>query len=165
MSGLWDSLFLSLRVALCATVLAALVAIPLAFLMTRWRFWGKSLVEAVFTLPLVLPPTVVGYYLIVVWGRRGFLGEWLDKWFDYSLMFNWHGAVLAACTVSMPLAFICRRSAFAAADRELGRCGAALWGQCAANILARKFAVGEQGDCRGLAPDIFAGSWGNLGQR
>ena len=68
------ALLLSIRVAVLATVLNALVGVPLAYVLARWRFRGRGLVDLLTTLPLVLPPTVTGYYLIVLLGRRGWLG-------------------------------------------------------------------------------------------
>ena len=69
-----SALRLSLQVAVAATALNALIGIPIAYALARRRFWGKSLVDLLVTLPLILPPTVVGYYLIVLLGRRGLLG-------------------------------------------------------------------------------------------
>jgi len=107
------------RVAGVATLLAALLAIPLAYYLVRARFWGRSLVEGFLLLPLVLPPTVIGYYLLVVLGRRGWLGQYLDRWFDYSITFHWHGAVVAATVVAFPLLYLSARAGFAQVDREL----------------------------------------------
>jgi molybdate transport system permease protein len=72
-------LWLTLKVAALATLAALLAGVALAFLMARRRFWGREWLDAVCTLPLVLPPTVLGYYLIVVWGRNGWLGHWLQE--------------------------------------------------------------------------------------
>src|SRR5438270_6106862 len=80
MNDLWNSLRLSLEIALVATALTALVGVPLALLMSRpGRFAGKALIDALITLPLVLPPTVVGYVLLVVLGANGWLGRWLHR--------------------------------------------------------------------------------------
>ena len=86
MSDLWQPLLLSLRIAVAATAVTALLAIPLAFWFSRHNFRGKSVLEALLTLPLVLPPTVVGYVLIMAFGARGWLGEWLNRWFGYSIL-------------------------------------------------------------------------------
>ena len=111
-------LLLTLRVAGLATLGAALAGVPLAYLISRRKFWGREWLDAVFTLPLVLPPTVLGYYLIVVWGRNGWLGHWLHEAWGVSLMFTWQGAVLAAALVSFPLVFKAARAAFEDVDRN-----------------------------------------------
>ena len=119
MSDVWAPFWLSLQVAVWATLLTAAVAIPLAYAMARRTFPGKSLVEAVITVPLVLPPTVVGYLIIVTLGARGWIGHWLNDWFDYSILFRVEGAVLASAVVALPLLYMPARAAFASVDREL----------------------------------------------
>lgn len=119
MPDLVSALLLSLQVSLLATVLTVATGVPLAFLLGRHKFVGKSVLEAVLTLPLVLPPTVVGYFLIVLFGRRGWIGQWLNDWFDLQLVFDWRGAVVAAVVVSFPLLLIPAKAAFASIDREL----------------------------------------------
>jgi len=119
MADLLPSLLLSLRIALCATVLVAAVAIPLGFLMARRWFVGRSLLEALFTLPLVLPPTVLGYYLLTAFGRRGIVGVWLDQWLGFTFQFHWTGAVLAAATVAFPLLYLPARAAFGGVSPEM----------------------------------------------
>jgi len=119
MSDLWPPLWLSLRIATAATVLVALVAIPLAFVMARRAFTGKSILEALLTVPLVLPPTVVGYFIIVTLGARGWIGQWIHRLFDYSVMFRIEGAILAAAVVALPLLYMPAKAAFASVDREL----------------------------------------------
>ena len=111
--------FLSLTIAILATILATLVAIPLAFYMSRGSFWGRSVVEAVIMLPLVLPPTVVGYLLLVTMGTRGIIGAWLYRWFHYSMFMRVEAAVLAAAIVAIPLCYIPARAAFSGVDRDL----------------------------------------------
>jgi molybdate transport system permease protein len=119
MSEVWAPLWLSLQIATWATLLTVAVAIPLAYAMARRVFPGKSLVEAVITLPLVLPPTVVGYLIIITLGARGWLGHWFSDWFDYSILFRVEGAVLASAVVALPLLYMPARAAFASVDREL----------------------------------------------
>src|SRR3954470_22521297 len=100
MNHVWTPLLLSLRIAAAATALTAVVAIPLAFALARRRFFGRSAVEAIIIVPLVLPPTVVGYLLIMALGSEGWLGgAWLSRHFGYSILFRVEGAVLAAATV------------------------------------------------------------------
>src|SRR5436190_18844620 len=119
MSDLWPPLLLSLRIALLATLLASIVAIPLAYLLARKRFFGRSLIELLVTLPLVLPPTVVGYFLVVIFGSRGWLGRILTDLCGATVMFHWSGAVIAAAVVSLPLLVLPTKAAFASVDREL----------------------------------------------
>ncbi len=105
-------LLLTLKVAGTATLLALFAGMGLAFLLTRYRFPGKDWLDALFMLPLVLPPTVLGYYLIVLIGRKGVAGRWLYDLFGISLIFSWQGAVLAAAVVSVPLMFKSAKAAF-----------------------------------------------------
>jgi ABC-type nitrate/sulfonate/bicarbonate transport system permease component len=109
----------SLRVAAVATALVAVIAIPLAFAMARWRVPGRSVVEALLTLPLVLPPTVVGYFILIAAGRQSALGQWMLAHFDYSIIFNWHGAVVASAAVALPMLYMPAKAAFAGVDHEL----------------------------------------------
>ena len=111
-------LWLTLKVAALATALSLAFAVGFAWLVARRRFPGRDLLDAVLTLPLVLPPTVLGYYLIVVWGKNGWLGSWLHRQFGISLMFTWQGAVLAASVVSFPLLFKSARAAFEGVPTE-----------------------------------------------
>ena len=119
MHGLSSSMLLSLRVALVSTVVVAMVGVPLSFLMARRQFRGKSIVDALLIVPLVLPPTVVGYLILAVMGRHGVIGSILSQLFGYSVLFSWHGAVLASAVVSLPLLYLPARSAFAGIDREM----------------------------------------------
>ena len=109
-------LWLTLKVALLATLLAGVAGIGLGWWMARRRFAGHTLVDALLMLPMVLPPTVLGYYLIVLIGRNGVLGQYLDRWFGINLMFTWQGAVIAASIVSLPLIYKAARAAFEDVD-------------------------------------------------
>lgn len=102
---------LTLRVAGLATALSLVLGVLAAFALTRFRFPGRDILDAVLTLPLVMPPTVLGYYILVVIGRRGLIGAWIHDTFGISLMFNWKGAVIAAVVVSFPLMFKSARAA------------------------------------------------------
>jgi molybdate transport system permease protein len=119
MSRLWPPMMLSLRVALVATLLVALIGIPLSYFMGRRSFRGKSIIDALLIVPLVLPPTVVGYLILVVMGAHGVVGSILKKLFDYSILFNWHGAVVASTVVALPLLYLPARAAFASIDSEM----------------------------------------------
>ena len=120
MSSLLRSTVFSIEVAAASTALAALIGTPLAMLMARKKFIGKSVVEAILTLPLVLPPTVVGFGLIVLVGRHGWIGHWLATITNgYSMLFRPEGAVLAGTVVALPLYYLPARSAFAGIDHDL----------------------------------------------
>jgi molybdate transport system permease protein len=112
-SGFLTPLELTLRVAGLATALSLVLGVLAAFALTRFRFPGRDILDAVLTLPLVMPPTVLGYYILVVIGRRGLIGAWLHETFGLSLMFTWQGAVIAAVVVSFPLMFKSARAALA----------------------------------------------------
>jgi molybdate transport system permease protein len=115
----WFPLLLSLKVAALATLLALIVGVALGWLFTRKPFPGSSLLEAFFMLPLVLPPTVIGYAILMAVGRRSPLGNWLREHFDYTLIFNWHGAVVASAVVALPLVLKAAGAAFESIDRTL----------------------------------------------
>ena len=115
----WSPLWLSLRVASVATALALVAGIALGWLFARRRFPGSTVLEAVFMLPLVLPPTVIGYALLVAGGRRSIVGGWLYRQTGYTIVFNWHGAVLASCVVALPLVLKSASAAFAGVDQTL----------------------------------------------
>jgi molybdate transport system permease protein len=112
-------LLLTLRVAGLATAAALLLGVACAYVLARYRFPGRDWLDAVLTLPLVLPPTVLGYYLIVLIGRRGLLGKWLYDTFGLSLIFTWQGAVIAASVVAFPLVFKSARAALEGVSANL----------------------------------------------
>ncbi|WP_261818207.1 molybdate ABC transporter permease subunit [Vibrio gallicus] len=97
------ALLLSLKIALIASVCLLPIGIGLGWLLARKEFYGKSLLDGIIHLPLVLPPVVVGYLLLVLFGSQGIFGRALQNAFGISFAFNWHGAVLAAAVVSLPL--------------------------------------------------------------
>jgi molybdate transport system permease protein len=115
------ALWLSAQVAVAATVLNALLGIPLAYILARRRFWGRGLVDLLVTLPLVLPPTVTGYYLIVLLGRRGLLGAPLYEATGWTVAFTWYAAVIAATVMALPLLVRTARAAIESVDRDLER--------------------------------------------
>ncbi|WP_269900352.1 molybdate ABC transporter permease subunit [Paenalcaligenes faecalis] len=125
MSDLWIPLLLSLKVAGWATLFAAIFGIGLAFLLSRWHSPLCNLVDSVLTLPMVLPPTVIGYYLLVLLGRRGWLGQWLSE-IGIELVFTWQGAVIAATVVAFPLVLKAARAAFEDVDHRLEDAGIVL---------------------------------------
>lgn len=115
---LLDALLVTLRVAVLATVLVAPFALASGMLLARREFPGKSAVETVLSLPLVLPPTAIGYLLLVVFGRGGPLGE-RALGFDPGILFTWRGAVIASAVVAFPLAARTARAAFEVVDPRL----------------------------------------------
>jgi molybdate transport system permease protein len=115
----WITLGLSLKVAAWATVLNLVLGVGVGFLLARARFPGRDLLDTVLTLPMVMPPTVLGYYLLVLFGRQGWLGGWLQSEFGINLIFTWQGAVIAAALVAFPLVFKPARAAFEAVDGQL----------------------------------------------
>lgn len=157
----WVPLLLSLKVAGWATLLATVAGTAAAYGLSRWRWPGRDLLDAILTLPLVLPPTVLGYYLLVLLGRRGIIGETLARW-DIELVFTWQGAVIAASVVAFPLVFKSARAAFENVDGQL---------ESAARVLG----VGEAGvffrvtlplAARGIAAGVllaFARALGEFG--
>ncbi|MGE0799116.1 MAG: molybdate ABC transporter permease subunit [Lautropia sp.] len=115
----WSPLWLSLKVAGVATLLALIAGVALGWLFVRTRLPGRRWLEAIFMLPLVLPPTVIGYGILVAAGRRSPLGAWLREHLDYTIIFNWHGAVVASAIVALPLVMKAAGAAFDGVDRTL----------------------------------------------
>lgn len=111
-------ILLTLKVAGIATVVSSVLGILTAWSIARRPFPGRTWVDALCALPLVLPPTVIGYYLILLVGRRGLLGPWLAE-FGINLMFSWEGAVVAATVVVFPLIYKSARTALEAVDHNL----------------------------------------------
>jgi len=115
----FSPLYLSLKVACFATLLTILLAIPLGYFLARCNFWGKDLLDSLFTLPLVLPPTVLGYYLLVLIGRQSPLGAFLNEKLGIQLIFTWQAAVLADFFSSYALLLKSAKAAFATIDQNL----------------------------------------------
>ncbi len=119
--NLWITLALTLKVAAWATAINLAFGVAAGWVLARKRFVGRELLDAILTLPFVLPPTVLGYYLLVVIGKQGWLGRWLDQSFGINLIFTWQGAVIAASLVSFPLVLKSARAAFDEVDPQLER--------------------------------------------
>jgi molybdate transport system permease protein len=124
----WDALRISLQVALTSTFFATLVGVPFAWWLARARFPGRGIVSALVLAPMVLPPTVLGYYLLQAVGRRSAIGGVLESVLDFSFVFDWTGAVLAAFVVSTPFLVRTAQAGFESIDavyeeaaRTLGR--------------------------------------------
>jgi molybdate transport system permease protein len=115
----WEAVQLSLRVAGVAVLASLVPGIALAYLITRGRFPGRLLLEGLIYLPLVVPPVVVGYVLLLLFGARGPLGEFFSNWFDLSFAFSWRGAVLAAAVMGFPFLVRAIRLSLEAVDPGL----------------------------------------------
>jgi molybdate transport system permease protein len=112
MDEAWIALRLTLKVAGVATAINMVVGVGIAYLFARKQFFGKDVLDTILTLPMVMPPTVLGYYLLVIIGKNGPIGRLLKEYFNINLIFTWEGAVIAAAIVSFPLVFKAARAAF-----------------------------------------------------
>jgi molybdate transport system permease protein len=119
MSEAWVALALTLKVAGWATVLNLALGVGVGYAMARWRFAAKELLDAMLTLPMVMPPTVLGYYMLVLIGTHGPIGAWLLQHFGIRMIFTWQAAVIAAAVVAFPLVFKSARAAFETVDPQL----------------------------------------------
>jgi len=115
----YSPLWLSLKTATIATVIVFIVGIFLARLLARNSFFGKSVIEAIILLPLVLPPTVVGFGLLYVFGKNGFLGRLLLDFFEFQVVFSWYAVIIAAVVVSFPLMYQSASAAFKQFDENI----------------------------------------------
>jgi molybdate transport system permease protein len=115
----WEALSLSAWVATRAVLLSLPLAVAIAWLLTRRRFWGRTLLDAFVHLPLVLPPVVIGYFLLLLFGLRGPLGAWLYREFGLQLAFSRSGAALATAVMSFPLMVRAMRLSLEGVDRGL----------------------------------------------
>ncbi|MEA1064479.1 molybdate ABC transporter permease subunit [Erwinia sp. HR93] len=115
----WQAVFLSLRVSAIAVAISLPFGILFAWILVRCRFLGKTLLDGIIHLPLVLPPVVVGYLLLIAMGRHGPVGRLLYEWFGISFAFSWRGAVLAAAVMSFPLMVRAIRLALESVDIRL----------------------------------------------
>lgn len=114
-----NAIFLSLKIAAIAVLLALPLAIGVAWLLARKQFFGKSLLNGIVHLPLVLPPVVIGYLLLISMAKRGVIGQYLWEWFNFSFSFSWKGAVLASMVMAFPLMVRSIRLALEAVDPKL----------------------------------------------
>jgi molybdate transport system permease protein len=115
----WRAVALSLRVSFWATLLSLPLGVFVAYALARWEFWGKQVLNGLVHLPLILPPVVTGYLLLLTFGRKGYVGQFLDEWFGIVLAFRWTGAVLAAAVMAFPLMVRAIRLAIEAVDPKL----------------------------------------------
>ncbi len=126
MDSVVDALRLSLLVSLSATALLLVVGLALAWVLALRQFPGKNLLDALISIPLVLPPTVVGYYLVLLLGRKGWIGAPLYRWTGWSVVFTWQGAAVASFVVALPLMVRVSRAALEAVDQDLLQISATL---------------------------------------
>jgi len=112
MDTAWVALALTLKVAGWATAINLVLGVAVGYALSRLRFRGRDVLDAILTLPMVLPPTVLGYYLLVLLGRHGAIGQWLKQNLGIQLIFTWQGAVIAASVVAFPLVFKAARASF-----------------------------------------------------
>jgi len=115
----WQAVTLSLRVSFWATLLSLPLGVFVAYALARWDFWGRQLLNVLVHLPLILPPVATGYLLLITFGRKGFIGQYLDQWFGIVLAFRWTGAALAAAIMAFPLMVRAIRLAVEAVDPKL----------------------------------------------
>jgi molybdate transport system permease protein len=158
----WQAVRLSLRVAFWATLASLPLGILVAHALARWTFPGRQLLNGIVHLPLILPPVVTGYLLLITLGRRGTVGQFLDQWFGIVLSFRWTGAAVAAAVMAFPLMVRAIRLAIEAVDPKLEAAASTLgaskpWvfvtvtlplilpGIVAGSILAFAKAIGEFG--------------------
>lgn len=162
MEPLLDALRLSLMVSLSATVAVALVGLGLAYVLASRDFRGKHLLDTLISVPLVLPPTVVGYYLVVLFGRQGWLGGALHRWLGWSLVFTWQGAAVAAFVVALPLMVRVARAAIESVDQDLIQISATLGKSEWETAMRVVLPVARQGILAGLLL-AFARALGEFG--
>ncbi|NEX45626.1 molybdate ABC transporter permease subunit [Pseudotabrizicola algicola] len=122
----WRAVALSLRVSFWATLASLPLGLLVAYALARWQFRGKHLLNGLVHLPLILPPVVTGYLLLMTFGRRGGIGQYLDQWFGIVLAFRWTGAALAAAVMAFPLMVRAMRLAIEAVDPKLEQAAATL---------------------------------------
>ena len=115
----WDALRLSLQTSLASTALAALIGLPIAWGLSRMRGWPQRILSTAALIPMALPPTVLGYYLLLAVGRNSPIGSALDAAFGFSFVFEWSGAALAAFAVSVPFLIRSAQAGFESVDHTL----------------------------------------------
>src|SRR5262245_26842899 len=161
-SGEWSAVWLSIKVALTATVASLPLGIAAGYFLARRRFPGKSLVETALNLPLVLPPVVTGYLLLVLLGRRGLVGQHLEDWFGLHVVFTWKGAAIASAVMAFPLMVRTIRLAFTQLDTRLELAARTLGAGACETFWRVSFPLARRGIIAG-AVLAFARSLGEFG--
>jgi molybdate transport system permease protein len=114
-----EAMLLSLKVGIWSMIGAMPVAVAIAWILARHDFYGKTVLDAAIHLPLVLPPVSIGFILLILFGRNGWIGRPLDEWFGLTVMFKWEGAAIASAVMALPLTVGAIRLSIAAVDRKL----------------------------------------------
>lgn len=156
------SIRLSFQVASLAVLLVVILGLPLAYIFARKAFVGRELLDMICTLPLVLPPTVIGYYLIVLFGRNGLIGNLIYEWIGWTIMFTWYAAVLASAVVSFPLLVKTSRAAIESVDKNLINASYTLGHSELSTIIKIILPLAKQGILAGVVL-AFARAMGEFG--
>lgn len=119
LENMWEPVILSLKVATIALIFSFIIGVGAAYFLARKNFPGKVILETLIMLPLVLPPTVVGFILIIVFGKHGFVGQLILMLFDQSLLFTWYAAVIASTVVAIPLMYQSAKTGFLSVDKNI----------------------------------------------
>ena len=146
----WRALALSLKVSFWAVLVSLPLGLFVAHALARWSFPGKQILNGIVHLPLILPPVVTGYLLLLTFGRRGSVGQWLDQWFGLVFAFRWTGAALAAAVMAFPLMVRAIRLAIEAVDPKLE--------QAAGTLGASRFWVWLTVTLPLILPGVIAGA-------
>jgi molybdate transport system permease protein len=158
----FTALRLSLQVAALATGICIAVGLPLAWFLARRRFWATEVLAAAAMLPLVLPPTVIGYYLLTALGRSSAFGRFLEDHLGIRLVFTWQGAGIAAAVMALPLLVMTARAGFESVDPELERVGLTLGRSRLAVFFTITLPLASPGVLAGVAL-AFARAMGEFG--
>lgn len=158
----WTIIGLSLRVAMLSTLLSLPFALATAYALARWRFPGKALFDALVHLPLLLPPVLTGYWLLLLFGRQGPVGRLLEQGFGLVLAFDWTGAVLAAAVMAFPLYVRAIRLSIEAIPREIDEMAASVGARPWATFLHVLLPLSRPGILAGMAL-AFAKALGEFG--
>lgn len=146
----WQAVFLSLKVSVVAVIASLPLGVLCAYALARWRFPGRLVLNGLVHLPLIMPPVVTGYLLLLAFGRRGFIGEPLEAWFGFTFAFRWTGAALAAAVMAFPLMVRTIRLSIEAVDPKLE--------QAASTLGASRPSVFSTVTLPLILPGIIAGS-------
>jgi molybdate ABC transporter, permease protein len=158
----YSPIILSLKVAFTAIVFVVCLGVPIAGFMAKREFWGKDLLESAITLPLVLPPSVVGFFLLFLFGKNGPLGIFLERYFHYQVVFSLTGAVIAAAVVSFPLMYQSLKPAIESVDENLEKAARTLGAGEFKIFLTITFPLARNGFIAGCVL-AFARSLGEFG--
>lgn len=155
-----DAIWLSLKVAFWSILCSLPFAIATAWLLARRDFWGKSILNSIIHLPLVLPPVVIGYLLLIAMGRNGWIGKYLMDWFGFSFAFSWHGAALASAVVTFPLIVRSIRLSIESVDTKLEQAARTL----GASVLRTFFTITLPLSSVGILAGVILGFARSLGE-